>query len=197
MDSVEFILQLLSTIFAVLGILVTIGGTDTRWSIAAVLYRRLCREDIDWEAERRRWQDTYRIDMERQPPQSNVPFAPPRSWCNASDATIVTHRRTILEPEHNEDIGNPLQRCSTLTQTKSKQRSELVEKTIPITSVTHLERQASDHQDTPTKSQHVRYVRKVTRPHPIVRSHGRESRRWSTATSKDSVNISEVCNAMV
>lgn len=66
--------------------------------------------DIDWEAERKKWQEAYLIDLESRLEHKlsqGDPSTPPRSWSSLSDSTAVARGHTTIEREDNRQPDSP------------------------------------------------------------------------------------------
>ncbi|KAJ8118658.1 hypothetical protein OPT61_g419 [Boeremia exigua] len=127
MDPVDFTLQLLSVIFTLLATIIAIGAIDVRWSVAAILCRRLCNKRTNWAAERRKWQEGMDVDIERLPTvHPHGPNTPPRTLSAASGATLVAPgRETRITHPHCSSICKVEDGCVESTPTSPVEESAL------------------------------------------------------------------------
>ncbi|KZM20053.1 uncharacterized protein EKO05_0007541 [Ascochyta rabiei] len=195
METIEFILQLLSAVFAALGIIVTIGSIDRRWSLAAIIYRKICSKDIDWEAERRRWQDAYRIDVDIEnlsheyQQESEGRSTLLRTWSNRLDNTVVAgHGVNCDEPTDTSVLRlPPMTEIETLLCLGSK------EPTTPPDNVTHPERKVRNWDKQPSKPRCRSYAKDMLRQPLVMCSSRRGGRRRLATSGREPVSFNEVC----
>ncbi|XPS77826.1 hypothetical protein M3J09_009852 [Ascochyta lentis] len=116
LDSVELVLQAISTVFALLGIAVTIAGINCENSIAAIVYGKLFRKGC-------LNQGNTHVDVERQSPttqQQRVPHTP-RTWSCLSDLTLVAQDTAYSAP------SNTPEPCAAVPSLSRTMRTDLLD----------------------------------------------------------------------
>ncbi|KAF3052498.1 hypothetical protein E8E11_011200 [Didymella keratinophila] len=205
MDPIDFTLQLLSMIFTAFATIIAIGSIDTRWSLAAIVYRRLRRQEaIDWNAERARWQEAYRIDVERVPHHDElyqrqagrIPSdAPLRTWSGSSDSTVVVEitTRPMSKDEVNDDAKDYVHYIIRPQQAVRNALSR-DERKNSASNARILEPSYQPRQRPTRKLHHAHLATRATRVQQTMRPRTEKTKMQPVPRAKESMKISERCS---